>query len=67
MGRLRLDDFAAAKAGSADAHALALSVDLGVHRTQVEVPAPLAHVVCVADAVSRLRLAAADFTLLCHD
>jgi hypothetical protein len=63
---LRLDDFAAAQAGGADADALALSVDLGMNRLQVEIPAPLAHVVGVADAVSGLRLAAADFTLLCH-
>jgi hypothetical protein len=63
---LRLDDFAAAQAGGADADALALSVDLGMDGLQVEIPAPLAHVVGVADAVSGLRLAAADFTLLCH-
>jgi hypothetical protein len=67
LGRLRLDDFAAAQAGSADAHALALSVYLGVYRLQVDVPAPLGHIVSVADAVSRERLAAADITLLCHD
>ena len=63
---LSLDDFAAAQAGRADANALALARDLGVHRTQVDVPAPLGDVVRVADAVSRLRLLAADFTLLCH-
>jgi hypothetical protein len=64
---LRLDDFAAAEAGSADADALSLAADLGVHRTQVNVPAPLSDVVGVADAVARLRLLAADITLLCHD
>src|SRR5260370_42562446 len=64
---LSLDDFAAAQAGGADAHALALAVDLGVHRAQIDVPAPLGDVVGVADAVSRLRLLAADITLLCHD
>jgi len=64
---LRFDDFAAAQAGGADADALALSVDLGVHRTQVEVPAPPGHVVGVADAVAGLRLTATDITLLCHD
>jgi hypothetical protein len=63
---LRLDDFAAAQAGGADADALALSVDLGMDGLQVQIPAPLAHVMGVADAVSSLRLAAADFTLLCH-
>ena len=65
--QLRLDDFAAAQAGGADADAPALPVDLGVNRTQIDVPAPLGHVVGVADAVSRLRLLAADFTLLSHD
>jgi hypothetical protein len=65
--RLCLDDFAAAQAGGADADALALSIDLGVNRPQIDVPAPLGHVVGVADAVSRLRLLAADITLLCHD
>jgi hypothetical protein len=64
---LRFGDFAAADAGGADAHALALAGDLGVYRLQVDVPAPLGDVVGVADAVSRLRLLAADITLLCHD
>jgi hypothetical protein len=63
---LGLNDFAAAQAGRADADPFSLSVDLGMHWTQVDVPAPLGHVVGVADAVSRLRLLAADFTLLCH-
>ena len=64
---LCFNDFAAAQAGGADADALALSVDFGVYRTQVDVPAPTGHVMGVADAVSRLRLPAADITLLCHD
>jgi hypothetical protein len=34
---------------------------------QIDVPTPLSHVMGVADAVSCLRLLAADFTLLCHD
>ena len=57
---LRFNDFAAAQAGRADADTLALALDLGVHRTQIDVPAPLGDVVGVADAVSRLRLLAAD-------
>lgn len=64
---LRLDDFAAAEAGRADADALSLAANLGVHRSQVDVPAPLSDVVRVADAVARLRLLAADIALLCHD
>ena len=43
-----------------------LAVPLGVYRTQVDVPAPLGDIVRVADAVSRLRLLAADIALLCH-
>jgi hypothetical protein len=64
---LRFDYFAAAQAGRADAHVLPLSIHLGVHRAQIDVPAPLGDVMGVADMVSRLRLFAADFTLLCHD
>ena len=63
---LGLNDFAAAQAGRADADALSLAVHFSVHWTQIDVPAPLRDVMGVADAVSRLRLLAADFTLLCH-
>ena len=64
---LSLNDFAAAQAGRADAHTLSGRPHAGVHRTQVDVPAPLGDIVRVADAVSRLRLLAADIALLCHD
>jgi hypothetical protein len=64
---LRLDHFAAANAGRADAHALCGSAHAGVHGTEIHVPAPLGYIVGVADAVSELRLLAADITLLCHD
>ena len=63
---LGFNDFAAAQAGRADADALSLAVHFGVHRTQIDVPAPLRDVMGVADAVSRLRLLAANLTLLCH-
>src|SRR5215469_4166934 len=63
---LGFHDFTATQAGRADADPLSLAIDLGVHRTQVNIPAPLGDVVGVADAVSRLRLLAADITLLCH-
>jgi hypothetical protein len=66
-GSLRLRDFAAANAGGADAHTLRRRTHAGVHRTQIYIPAPLGNVVGVADAVSELRLLAADITLLCHD
>lgn len=62
-----LDDFAAAEAGGADAHALGGGADAGVNGAQVNIPAALGHVVGVGDAVSELRLFAADFTLLSHD
>ena len=65
-GTLGFDDFAATQTGGADANALALAVNFGMYRAQIDVPTPLGHVVSVADAVSRLRLLAADFTLLCH-
>ena len=64
---LRLDDFAAAQAGRADAHTLGGRTHAGMHRTQVDVPAPFGDVVRVTDVVSRLRLLAADIALLCHD
>ena len=64
---LRLNDFTAAQAGRADAHPLGGRAHPSVHRTQVNIPAPLGDVVRVTDAVSRLRLLAADITLLCHD
>ena len=64
---LSFDHFAATQAGGADAHALGGSAHASVYGAQVHVPAPLGDVVGVADAVSRLRLLAADFTLLSHD
>ena len=63
---LRFDDFAAAQAGRADAHALGGRADFGVHGAQVDVPAPLAHVMRVADRVAAHRLLAANLTNLCH-
>ena len=44
--------FAAANAGRAYAHALGGSANAGVHRTQIDVPAPLGDVVGVADAIT---------------
>jgi hypothetical protein len=63
---LGFNDLAAAEARRADADALSLAVHFGVHWTQIDVPAPLSDIMGVADVVSRLRLLAADFTLLCH-
>lgn len=60
------DNLARLEAGGADAHALVSAVDAGAHRTQVNVPAPAAHVVSVADLVSKLRAFTADIANLCH-
>ena len=64
---LGFGDFAGTQTTGADADALTLARNLGVYRTQVNVPAPLGHVVSVADVVSRLRPLAADIAYLCHD
>jgi hypothetical protein len=64
---LSLYDFAAAKAGGADANVLGSGADFGVDRAQVDVPAPLGHVVGVTDGVAELRPLAADITNSCHD
>ena len=63
---LRLNDFAAAEAGRADAHALVAVRRLGVHRTKIDAPAPLGDVVGVTDVVTGTRPFAADFANLCH-
>lgn len=65
-GFLSLYDFAAAQAGCANAHAFSGRAHFGVNRPQIDVPAPLAHVVRVADGVAAHRLLAANLTNLCH-
>ena len=64
---LRFLDFAAAQAGCANADALGRALYPRVDRTQIDVPAPLGHVVCVADVISKLRPLAAYLAYLCHD
>ena len=64
---LRLNHFAAAKTGGADAHVLISGSHLGVNRAQIDVPAPLADVVGVTDGISELRPLAADITNSCHN
>ena len=69
LGRLAnrcLYDLAGLEAGGADANALVGAVHAGAHRTQVHVPAAAAHVVSVADLISKLRAFAADVANLCH-
>ena len=65
-GNLRFNHFAAAQAGGADADAFGGGAHFGVDRAQVDVPAPLGHVVGVADIVSELRPLAAEITNMCH-
>ena len=64
---LGLNDFAAAQAGGADAHALGAALYFGANRAQIDVPATTRHVMGVADGISELRPFAADITNLCHD
>src|SRR5215475_14289184 len=59
-------DFAAAQAGGADANPLGRTLHLCVDRAKVDVPAPLGHVVGVADVIPKLRPLAADFAYLRH-
>src|SRR6476660_7029534 len=70
LGRLaadrRFNDLAGLEAGGADADALVGAVHAGAHGTQVHVPAAAAHVVSVADLISKLRAFAADVANLCH-
>lgn len=60
------NDLAGLKAGGADANALIGAIHAGAHGTQVHVPAAAAHIVSVADLVSKLRAFAADVANLCH-
>ena len=43
--------FSAAQAGSADAHSLSSPLHASVNRAQVDVPAPLGHIVGVTDVI----------------
>src|SRR5215468_8529312 len=63
---LGLDDFAAAQAGRTHAHAFGGRAHFGVNRPQIDIPAPLAHIMRVADGVAAHRLFAANLTNLCH-
>lgn len=66
-GRLRrLNHFAGLEAAGANTDALVGAIYARAHGAQVHIPAPAAHVVRVADLVSKLRAFAADITNLCH-
>jgi len=64
---LGFDDFAATQTRGADAYVLGCGSHLGVNRAQIDVPAPLAHIVGVTDGVSKLRPLAADIANSCHN
>ena len=59
-------DFAVADTRRADADALAGTLDQRMNRLQVQIPAAVADIVGVTDAVSELGPTAADFTNFCH-
>lgn len=59
-------DLPVADARSADTHALAGAFDKSVNRLQVQIPAALADIVGMADAMPELRPATADLTNFCH-
>jgi hypothetical protein len=63
---LRFYNFAALQAIRADAHALGRAVYAGAHWPQVNVPAPIAHVMRMRNTVTELRLLAANIANLCH-
>lgn len=68
--RLGLYYFAASQAGGAHTQTprrAGFALDAAFDRAQVQVPAALAHVVRVANLVSKLRLAAANVTNSWHD
>ena len=67
LNGLRLNDLAATEARGADPHALVAVGGFGLHRAQIDVPAPLGDVVGVTDVVTRLRPFAANLTYLCHE
>ena len=64
---LGFNHFAAAQAGRAHTDPLGRRPHLCVNRTEVDVPAPFAHVVGMADGVPELRPLAADITDSCHN
>lgn len=58
--------FARANAGGAYAQPLSGAVNHRPYRLQIQIPAPLAHIMSVTDTVAELGSAAAHFTNPCH-
>jgi hypothetical protein len=67
LENLRLNDFAATQAGRASADVFGRRSHLRMNRAQIDVPAPFAHVVGVADGVTELRPLAANIANSCHN
>ena len=63
---LRLNDFAALDAVSADADTLAGALDYGVNGLEIWAPATAGDVVGVRDVIAKLRAFAAKIAYLCH-
>lgn len=63
---LRLLHLSALQTASTNPHAPVRSLHNGANRAQIYVPAPLGHVMSVADIVSKLRPFAANFAYACH-
>lgn len=60
------DNLAGLQAGGADANAFVSAIHARTYGTQVNVPAAAAHVMSVADLISKLRAFAAEIANLCH-
>src|SRR5947209_8766979 len=58
----RFLNLAVTNAGRADAHSLTSTLHNGVNRLQIQVPATLGDIVCVANAMTELRSTTANFT-----
>ena len=62
----RFNNLAGLQAGCADADPLIGAVYMRTYGTQIHVPTAAAHVVSVADLISKLRAFAAEIANLCH-
>ena len=58
VGLRNLLDFAVTDARRADPHTLAGAFNQSAHRLKIDIPATLGNVMCVADAIPKLRAAA---------